>query len=517
MPFTKSVPAQAASWRETSSHNIRSATQILFDQSNQSIGYARLRRGLLRFGDDEIRESLRNQSDRHYTPTKHHYGSTDRFCGLQQAASAHQVSVNPSEDVTTQNPLKMEEFSDLSALLMGANVEFIDSTDELNTPVFDKEAFKFPQQSTPAKPDKIKANPKVKVETLQHYSYSDLNLSADNQVHTKENCCSLGNEQSEMYLYQPFAQSLYNQGAYSPVFLQDNTAINQPRLYSTNLSSNNHFNSTTTSPQDDRYSYISSPANLQPEPTGKEQLQHTLRLNLMAERFKFPIKEEAISTLNTPDVIDEVVQMGTDFNILDLVDNEDISIINEDEAFVSTLTSPTAFKSEPSTPSTTTSRSSSIRRTKKRKMFQLDDADDGDDDDDDYIPPTYKKRSSAYRLAANDMDNSDSSDDSLEQPTKPRTRSISVSKTRGRPPKRGESVSSDGSKDQDVSKYRELRDKNNEASRKSRLKRKVQEREYEKEAADLYAKNIRLKTQVEELEKMVESFRNNLFQMLVTK
>ncbi|ENN82393.1 hypothetical protein YQE_01231, partial [Dendroctonus ponderosae] len=195
----------------------------------------------------------------------------------------------------------------------------------------------------------------------------------------------------------------------------------------------------------------------------------------------------------------------------------DISIINEDEAFVSTLTSPTAFKSEPSTPSTTTSRSSSIRRTKKRKMFQLDDADDGDDDDDDYIPPTYKKRSSAYRLAANDVENSVSSNDSLDQPTKSRTRSISVSKTRGRPPKRGESLSSDGSRDQDVSKYRELRNKNNEASRKSRLKRKLQEREYEREAADLYAKNIRLKTQVEELEKMVESFRNNLFKMLVTK
>lgn len=188
-------------------------------------------------------------------------------------------------------------------------------------------------------------------------------------------------------------------------------------------------------------------------------------------------------------------------------------MINEDEAFVSTLTSPTAFKSEPSTPSTTTSRSSSIRRTKKRKTFQLEDADDGDDDDDDYIPPPYKKRSSAYRLADNDMENSDSSDDSLDRTTKSRKRSISMSKTRGRPPKRGESVSSDGSKDQDVSKYRELRDKNNEASRKSRLKRKVQEREYEKEADELYTKNIRLKAQVEQLEKMVESFKNNLFKL----
>jgi len=90
-------------------------------------------------------------------------------------------------------------------------------------------------------------------------------------------------------------------------------------------------------------------------------------------------------------------------------------------------------------------------------------------------------------------------------------------KPRGRPPRRADSVSSDGSKDQDVSRYRELRDKNNEASRKSRLKRKIKDQEYEKEADELHMKNIRLKAQVEELEKMVSTFRDNLFKILVAK
>lgn len=90
-------------------------------------------------------------------------------------------------------------------------------------------------------------------------------------------------------------------------------------------------------------------------------------------------------------------------------------------------------------------------------------------------------------------------------------------KTRGRPPKRTESVSSDGSKDSDASKYRELRDKNNEASRKSRLKRKMKELDLETEAGELESKNIKLKAQVEQLEKMVEIFRDNLFKIMMKK
>lgn len=132
-----------------------------------------------------------------------------------------------------------------------------------------------------------------------------------------------------------------------------------------------------------------------------------------------------------------------------------------------------------------------------------------DDDDEDYIPPsekiTFKKR-----LAVRNISECESEDE-IEIDRIRRT------KTRGRPPKRTESVSSDCSKDGDVSKYRELRDKNNEASRKSRLKRKIKEQEIESEADDLYSKNIKLKAQVEELEKLVTKFREDLFKIMIRK
>lgn len=186
---------------------------------------------------------------------------------------------------------------------------------------------------------------------------------------------------------------------------------------------------------------------------------------------------------------------------------QDITIISTDEELLSSLISQTVSSSEPSTPSITSSKSSSPVKKSRRRQYL-----DEDDDDEDYLPPT--KKQSTVRLADIDIDNS-SSDDSYYQPKKSGRKA--VAKPRGRPPKRGDSVSSDGSKDQDGSKYRELRDKNNEASRKSRLKRKIKEQEYEQEADELQMKNIRLKTQVEELEKMVSTFRNNLFKILVTK
>lgn len=122
-----------------------------------------------------------------------------------------------------------------------------------------------------------------------------------------------------MYLYQSTAHDLLNN--YS-----NNVEKANGKSFASNLSvySNNNTikmsNSTGTSPQDDRYSCISSPAEEFSVPENFDYTQDTKpRLNLMLERFKFPVKQEGMSTLNTPDVIDEVVQMGSDFNILDLV------------------------------------------------------------------------------------------------------------------------------------------------------------------------------------------------------
>lgn len=139
------------------------------------------------------------------------------------------------------------------------------------------------------------------------------------------------------------------------------------------------------------------------------------------------------------------------------------------------------------------------KRPRKRRL--------PDDDDEDYVPPN-ERMSSKKRILVDDYSDSDSEN---EVQTKPR------GKARGRPPKRTGSVSSNCSKDSDASKYRELRDKNNEASRRSRLKRKLKEQELEDEADALYSRNIKLKAEVEELEKLVTKFREDLFKIMIRK
>lgn len=89
---------------------------------------------------------------------------------------------------------------------------------------------------------------------------------------------------------------------------------------------------------------------------------------------------------------------------------------------------------------------------------------------------------------------------------------------RGRPPKRNISISSESTNaDNEVSRYRELRDKNNEASRRSRLNRKMKEISLEQEADDLDVRNRKLKVQVHEMERQVNTLRQNLMQMLLKK
>lgn len=84
--------------------------------------------------------------------------------------------------------------------------------------------------------------------------------------------------------------------------------------------------------------------------------------------------------------------------------------------------------------------------------------------------------------------------------------------------KRTRRISSDSSKDSGrVSKYRELRDKNNEASRKSRLQRKLKEQQMETELQELESKNVRLKAKADEMKRMVDNFRSNLFKIMARK
>lgn len=96
---------------------------------------------------------------------------------------------------------------------------------------------------------------------------------------------------------------------------------------------------------------------------------------------------------------------------------------------------------------------------------------------------------------------------------------------RGRPPKRREStVSSVCSVDENSSsvstteyKYRELRDKNNEASKRSRMNRKVKEQQMEELAVKLEEANKRLKVRADVLEEMTKKLKNALMTAMLNQ
>lgn len=96
---------------------------------------------------------------------------------------------------------------------------------------------------------------------------------------------------------------------------------------------------------------------------------------------------------------------------------------------------------------------------------------------------------------------------------------------RGRPPKRRDSaVSSVHSADDNASiistheiKYRELRDKNNEASKRSRMNRKLKELQMEQLADDLEERNKKLKVRADILEDMTKRMKEALMTAILQK
>lgn len=78
-------------------------------------------------------------------------------------------------------------------------------------------------------------------------------------------------------------------------------------------------------------------------------------------------------------------------------------------------------------------------------------------------------------------------------------------------------VESDSDDRTSVLHYRESREKNNEASRKSRMNKKAKETEMAKKAVELERDNRILKMKVEELEKLVTSMRSALLRSALKK
>ncbi|XP_018562436.1 uncharacterized protein LOC108904393 [Anoplophora glabripennis] len=399
--------------------------------------------------------------------------------------------------------LEMEEFSDLSPFVH-PKPSSTNSVDELNTPIFDKDAFTFNVNDYS---DDIFVKPESDILyensciITDNNQFKDLYLNTGKVQQNGNINSDVGNilQNADINVFSPQSEtgSAYS-CQISPILentnttvynVDDNSALSVNRL--SRISSANDmfrpFNSGLETPEDSNSSAshdsIKRPSHL------------SLNVNL---------KSTTESNLTTPSIIEEVVDLeNANFNILDLVTNEDITFVNAEDIF----TNNSVVSAISTNVNTSTIKHKHIKqiipqkRPRKRRIYT--------DDDEDYVPPSKKNIVQRKKIIKEDSDSELDSDVDVAYKTK--------AKTRGRPPKRTESVSSDCSKDSDASKYRELRDKNNEASRKSRLKRKIKELELEKEAEGLICKNIKLKAQVEELEKMVTNFRDNLFKIMIKK
>lgn len=272
------------------------------------------------------------------------------------------------------------------------------------------------------------------------------------------------------------------------------------------------------------------------------------------------------NAVNTPDVITTIEEIEADhkrhdsneFNILQFITEQDIvTSSNIIESFELPVITTTAQTSSPTTTSTThhflpednadfyhrsrkgshasksSYTSSTISKSSRRKRNSYDE-------DEDYIPPAKKRstrvtqkpktlveyESDLELISTSDIDSSDS-DESMAYKSKNKAKTISHKRRstsqsstntnvarRGRPIGSKQSTSTTSAP---ADKYREMRDKNNEASRKSRLKKKQQDSHFSVEMDDLQRHNIQLKARVSELQKTVDNFRSNLMKVMLNK
>ncbi|XP_008201335.1 uncharacterized protein LOC662035 [Tribolium castaneum] len=435
------------------------------------------------------------------------------------------TTVVQEESASTGKPIKleMEEFSDLAPFLPEFSQKTTTSTtDELNTPIFDRKGpFNFmvyentviesPQAADPFKfeYDTIRTGNSV-LSSKQINDFSVYANTVNVQLQDTNNSeivnivqgseanilfATSESDQGNIYIINgnetPRHVQSEDQISASLFKVEDTTSVisvkSNENQYSNVSSPCNEYSVNTNTSTEGQYSNVSSPSNdysrtnLGIETPEDSNSSCATQISKKVPKLKLNLSFNQPMVLNTPDVIDSVVDLETSFNILDYVNEKDVTTVNiEDIHF-----------EHPSTSRELTAEIENIApKLRKRKSKRYDD-------DEDYVPPSKK--------AGKREPISSDSESEVE---------VSLSSKRGRPPRRTSSISSDHS---DASKYRELRDKNNEASRKSRLKRKMKEMSLQREAEELYEKNVKLKAQVEEYERMVNNFRNNLFKIMLKK
>lgn len=214
-------------------------------------------------------------------------------------------------------------------------------------------------------------------------------------------------------------------------------------------------------------------------------------------------------TLSTPDVLDCV----------ELLDKQEIdlgSIVQwptlDDE--YSTLNSPQLSSSkeysEPITPKSSVTQLDSDDDTLSMKRSR----DNSIDSDDLYSPYSEKSTTRKYKRRKPSVPIKEMIL-ALEEAQPP------VKARRGRPPKRRDSNQSSIDVEHNSAtpemKYREIRDKNNEASKRSRMNRRLKELQMEQLAMDLEEKNKKLQIRAVVLEEMTKKLKDALMTAITKK
>lgn len=190
----------------------------------------------------------------------------------------------------------------------------------------------------------------------------------------------------------------------------------------------------------------------------------------------------------------------------------DIGFISEDICPKTTVTAPAEY--EPVTPKSESlieSDGEDTIRNKRRRHHDSEDSDETYTPLSEHTPRKYKRRKPNIPL----QKIISALEESQMQPKA----------KRGRPPKRREStVSSVCSVDDNMSsvsthetKYRELRDKNNEASKRSRMNRKLKELQMEQQVIELEDRNKKLKVKADILEDMTKRLKDTLMTAILQK
>lgn len=152
--------------------------------------------------------------------------------------------------------------------------------------------------------------------------------------------------------------------------------------------------------------------------------------------------------------------------------------------------------------------------SRRKRRHDSEDSDKTYTPDEEYIPRTYTKRKQKKpSIPIKEMILKLEGSQELKKAR------------RGRPPKiRRESTVSICSIDDTNSnvsaqdtKYRELRDKNNEASKRSRMNRKLKELQTEQLALDLEERNKKLKIKADILEEMTKKLKDALMTAILQK